>query len=381
MPIDLSPLREPPFADVLQDLESLLSHSRLAFLLGAGCSLCAGLPLMDGLTNQVSASLADPCRSILNAIVANFDGAPRCTIEDYMSELVDLIALAERRRQRRVPNPGILLGANTYASEELAEALDEIKRAIARAISSPASGTTIDVHRMFIHAIHGTLKSGKGSAPKLAVEYFTLNYDTLLEDALALERIQLTDGFLGGATGWWNVELYDDPNVQARVYKLHGSIDWCLCDGDILPRRIRDSLRVPSRQDHLLIWPAATKYRETQRDPYAQLVSLMRRTLRPLSNTEIVLCICGYAFADEHINVEIDRALRESNERLTVVVFTSDDTPTGQLAQWLDDPSVNNRVRIHANRGFFHATDRRAATVDLPWWKFEGFTHLLAGKR
>ena len=229
--------------------------------------------------------------------------------------------------------------------------------------------------------MHNTLRSGRGSSAPFTVDYFTLNYDTLLEDALALECVQFADGFAGGSTGWWNISRYEDPTAAARVFKLHGSIDWCSCDGDILPRRIRSGLKIPTREDHLLIWPAATKYRETQRDPYAQLVSLMRKALRPVPNTETVLGICGYAFADEHINAEIDRALRESNERLTVLIFTSDDVPTGQLSSWLEDPSVSNRVRIHANRGFYHAADRRTFESSIPWWKFEVLTQLLSGNR
>lgn len=129
-----------------------------------------------------------------------------------------------------------------------------------------------------------------------------------------------------------------------------------------------------------MIWPAATKYRETQRDPYAQLVSLMRRSLRPDAN-EIVVCICGYAFADEHINFELDRALRESNGRLTFVVFTSDNEPSGQLKLWNDDQHVTERVRIHANRGFYHAQTAFTSTHDLLWWRFEVLTHILAGNR
>jgi hypothetical protein len=38
---------------VVQDMRELLSQSRLAFLLGAGCSKNAGLPLMFELTEEV----------------------------------------------------------------------------------------------------------------------------------------------------------------------------------------------------------------------------------------------------------------------------------------------------------------------------------------
>lgn len=377
---DLSLFTRAPFDEILRDLESLLSQSRLAFLIGAGCSRCAGLPMMDGLTDEVLSTLEEPHLAVLKAIILNFEGAPRCTIEDYMSELVDLIALAERRKLRSAGTPGVKLGSAPYSSEQLAETLDAIKRCIATKLDHGAVHD-VNVHRQFVRAVHKTLRSGRSGPMQYTIDYFTLNYDTLLEDALALEQIQFADGFVGGATGWWKIAGYDDVSAVARVFKLHGSVDWCSCDGDILPRRIRAGLKIPTREDHLLIWPAATKYRETQRDPYAQLVSLMRQSLRPAPNTETVLAVCGYAFSDEHINAEIDRALRESSERLTLLAFTSDDQPTGQLSIWLEDMSVANRVRIHANRGFFHGKDRRELPHSIPWWKFEVITQLMSGNR
>ena len=277
-------------------------------------------------------------------------------------------------------SPAVDCAGQKFTSNALSTALDDIKLAIAKAIVNPAMTRQIETHRSFIRTLHGTLRSGRTSTFPHAIDYFTLNYDTLIEDALSLERVPTVDGFQGGATGWWDVSLYQDVLASARVYKLHGSIDWCLCEDDVLPRRIRDGVAVASRKDHVMIWPAATKYRETQRDPYAQLVSLMRRSLRP-DAAEIVVCICGYAFADEHINFELDRALRESNGRLTFVVFTSENEPLGQLKLWNDESHLTERVRIHANRGFYHANVAYTTHHDLPWWRFEVLTHILSGHR
>ena len=79
---------------------------------------------------------------------------------------------------------------------------------------------------------------------------------------------------------------------------------------------------------HILIWPASTKYREAQLDPYAQLAERARHVLRPLGGSQCVLIVCGYRFRDAHINLELDRALRESARNLTIVAFTSDNEPS-----------------------------------------------------
>ena len=377
---DLSVLTSPPFAEAVDQLEKLLSQSKRAFLLGAGCSYCAGLPLMGDMTREVLSNpkVKDETKALLNALVTQFAGAPSATIEDYMSEIVDLLSIAERRKDRSASDCTVQIGGAPYTAEQLANALDDIKAAVAECITG--KNITISAHQQFIRAVHGTLQSGKQVEGR-SVDYFILNYDTLIEDALALERQPLTDGFCGGATGWWDPKCFCGDNIAARVFKVHGSIDWCVWEGEVLPRRLRPCLGTHAPSQHVLIWPAATKYRETQRDPYAQILEYMRKALRPGPSSEVVLTICGYSFGDSHINLEVDRALRESEQRLTVVAFTNDESPTGHLCKWLSDPAVQDQVRVHARRGFFHGKDAVTSAADLPWWKFEAMVRLLGGER
>ena len=132
-----------------------------------------------------------------------------------------------------------------------------------------------------------------------------MNYDTVLEDALALERVSFSDGLDGGVTGWWSPQTFDRVHLAARVFKLHGSINWCDFPDDPLPRRLGASLQIEDADNRrILIWPASTKYRETQLDPYAQLADRARKVLRPNKGSQCVLVICGYSFGDAHINIE-----------------------------------------------------------------------------
>jgi hypothetical protein len=91
--------------------------------------------------------------------------------------------------------------------------------------------------------------------------------------------------------------------------------------------------------------------------------------------------VCGYAFGDVHINGEMDRALRESAGDLTIVVFTSENEPTGQMQTWAEDAHIRDQVLIFANRGFFHGDVEERSGTDLVWWKFENITRLLGGER
>jgi hypothetical protein len=376
---DLSPLREKQFKDAVDKFEELMTQSGRAFLLGAGCSKCAGLPLTAQLTSDALASSAldTSSKEILTAIQANFAGASFQNIEDYLSELVDLLAIADRRTTRSAARKEIELGGKQYSAKALRAATEQIKRAIAAVIDREVS---IETHWRFVRAVHRPVRPGKAVGNQ-RVDYLILNYDTLIEDALALEKVCFADGLDGGVTGWWNADTFSDDSLSARVLKLHGSINWCQFPNETLPRRVPKSISGTAVSDQrIVIWPASTKYRETQLDPYAQLATLAREVLRPKGSSQRVLVVCGYKFGDSHINLELDRALRESRD-LTLVVFWSDETLDGALKQWHDDPSVREQVLIYGKRGFWHGDTTVAASTDLPWWKFENITRLLGGER
>ncbi len=374
---DLSVFSSPELKDVVQDMRDLLSQSQLAFLLGAGCSKVAGLPLMPGLTKAVLGhnEISEQTKKLLGKVQELFKGAASATIEDYMSEIVDLLSIAERRNRRGATLSKVSVGDQEKDATELQAALDEIKKAVSSTIGDMK--VNIATHQQFIRAIHGSLQAGKAGR---GVDYFVLNYDTLIEDALGLEQVVHCDGFTGAATGWWEPSAFRTDKNVARVFKIHGSIDWCLLKDDSLPRRIRSGIKETDR-NHVLIYPAATKYQETQRDPFAQMLHYMRQSLCPGEGKEMVLAICGYSFGDSHINLEIENALYQSEGRLTVAAFVGTDEPEGKLRNWLDDSTINEQIRVYANKGFFHGNKQSTKDSDLPWWKFEILARLLGGER
>ena len=375
---DLTLFSSPELKDVVQDMRELLSQSRLAFLLGAGCSKKAGLPLMPELTKEVLGhdKICEETKKLLYTVRKLFSGAEDATIEDFMSEIVDLLSIAERRTQRGATQSKISVGDQERSSAELQDALDEIKIAVSSSIGDKEVDAT--THQQFIRAIHSSLQAGKADR---GVDYFILNYDTLIEDALGLERVVYFDGFTGAATGWWDPSTFRTDGKAARVFKIHGSIDWCLLKGDPLPTRIRSGIKTESAKKHVLIYPAATKYQETQRDPFAQMLNYMRQSLRPDERKEMVLAICGYSFGDSHIDLEIENALHESKERLAIAAFVETDEPQGKLKKWLADPAISEQIRVYAKKGFFHGDKKIKLDDEIPWWKFEILARLLGGER
>ena len=150
MPLDdFAVLRAPEFAAGLIKFEELTTQSRRAFLIGAGASKCAGLPLMVELTTKTlgSSRLTPTDNAILMGLVAEFAGATNANIEDYLSELVDLLAIAGRRKERKATQQTVEIGGAAYTEGQLSEAAEHIKLAIAEALDC---ADNIDVHRALL---------------------------------------------------------------------------------------------------------------------------------------------------------------------------------------------------------------------------------------
>ena len=362
-----------------------MTQGKCAFLLGAGCSECAGLPLISTLTEMVTdnnTNLDNTSKEILTGIKCQFNDTENSNIEDYLSELVDLLAIADRRVQRGVPEEQecVPIGDTQYSQKQLGTATLEIKDAIVEAVSKSPD---IKIHQQFVQAVHKPVRVGRADSSPV-VNYLVLNYDTVLESALAMEKISYSDGIDGGATGWWNPKTFERTSLEACVLKLHGSVDWCELSNDPLPRRISPDLQVNDTNDRKsLIWPASTKYRETQLDPFVQLSKRACSVMRPESDSQLILIICGYSFGDSHVNSEIKEALTQSGKNLTVVAFSSSDEPSGCLKEWIEEPDIKDQVLIFANRGFFHGDNSIVPDSDscLPWWKFENIVRILKGER
>ncbi len=311
------------------------------------------------------------------------------TIEHILSHFADYLAIADRSKEKEVT-----VGKKKLTCDELRELLQSSLSWIAETIRwgyVAANGTepekvgkreapivTIDNHQAFIHAIFNRGQAGIADR-RGAVRLFTTNYDTLLEDALSLCCIPHWDGYSGGAVAFRSFQFgQSEPKdvYRAHVIKLHGSIDWYINDQHQI-FRVRDNDLFPKRDGRVLIYPQATKYLATQRDPFAGQFELFRRAL--LSRSENVLAICGYSCGDDHINQEIELALQWPDNKTTLIVFTR--TVSSVPPEW-QNKSWSERLYLVTEDGLFIGkTGPFAAPLagkKHGWWKFAGATDLLA---
>ena len=192
---------------------------------------------------------------------------------------------------------------------------------------------------------------------------FTLNYDTLIEQASDNAGIELFDGFVGTNKRYFRPESYEhDLHIQIetskgqvhphdrvlRLYKLHGSITWKASDTSYFNpygvemvnfERIRD-------EDRLLIYPATSKYGDSLGMPYAEL---FRRFSSNVARQQSALLIIGYGFEDEHVNTIIEQALVSPSFTLVIV----DPSPNSDLVESFRKREDSNIWIISGDIGYF----------------------------
>jgi len=155
---------------------------------------------------------------------------------------------------------------------------------------------------------------------------FTLNYDECVELALAHELGDINGKWTTGFDHkGWKPDLFDNKKrrFDAILYKLHGSLDW-VDDEELGVCSVKWPMaeraeEIPDTYDSLLIFATAMKV--IPRDPYLSLLVRFR--------SELLRCKClvilGYSFGDDHVNMMLLEALRKRPGLQCVIANRKDD--------------------------------------------------------
>ncbi len=179
---------------------------------------------------------------------------------------------------------------------------------------------------------------------------FTLNYDTLIEQAMDRLGILYSDGFSGIVARRFNPSIYNldfhypGEATEGRVrrydkvlqlFKLHGSINWrhsgqsipgnpygIEFDNKPLPTHSEikdkkdDLTNVFGENQSLAILPTSGKYGETLTMPFAHM---FRAFGQALQEPQTVLMIIGYGGWDLHLNRIVEDALTNPSFTCAIV--------------------------------------------------------------
>jgi hypothetical protein len=328
---------------------------RIAFLLGAGCPVSvqvpkgtgtgALIPDISGLTDQVSQALssnADFSGDYSN-LLGRFTGGKKPTIEDILSEI---------RLLQGVVRTGTIdsLGAKSLA------ALDaEICRITTEVVGVALPEVITPYHQLAMWT--GGIKRTH------AVEVFTPNYDTLIEQAMEAHQIPYFDGFVGVKQAFFDLTSMENgslPSRWNRLWKVHGSINWWRTATDEVVRR--ESGKVGDRQ---MIYPSHLKYDQSRRMPYLAMLDRLRAFL---ASGQAVLVTCGYSFLDQHLNEIILHGLRSNPTAICIGLLY------GKRAGYT---SAFETARKHPNLSLLAQDGAILGTVERDWRADENTGHSL----
>ncbi|WP_052265847.1 SIR2 family protein [Pedobacter kyungheensis] len=152
------------------------------------------------------------------------------------------------------------------------------------------------------------------------VKVFTLNYDTLFEQAAAQERFTVIDGFTFSNPRVFNGKYFDYDIIETRhnrqdkkdstiaklfyLFKMHGSLTWRKNGGEI--DQTTDAIPTDQR---VMIFPQSNKYEHSYEQPYFEMMARFQQALRT-ENT--LLITIGFSFYDKHISSVILESIKQN---------------------------------------------------------------------
>ncbi len=353
-PITASPL--PGLAERLHcpyRRTSLLQQSltpdkmRIAFFLGAGCpasirvpdgtSTKALIPDIEGLTEYVCTKLenSSECETQAATVIKRLrdDSAASPNIEDILSHV---------RALHDIVGASTIDGLTKATLANLDEAICKHTTNLVN-VDLPDDNTPYHQLATWIGGIHRNHP----------VEIFTSNYDLLMEQAFEQRRVPYFDGFVGSHRTFFDpfsIEQNGLPARWARLWKVHGSINWWRNPaGDIERREKGDPC------DRQMIHPSHLKYDQSRRMPYLAMLDRLRAFLL---TGQAVLVTCGYSFSDQHLNDMIIQGLRGNpNAVCYALIFGDRNTIPEALAF----------AKKQANLNLLAADGAVFGTTERPW--------------
>jgi hypothetical protein len=302
------------------------------FLLGAGASANANVPISVGLNKNIydrideSSTEGSKQKRLVNYILGsvyfyrglNNKNPGRAPVN--MEEVVSALRQIRRRDEAFV---SAFVGSwhekiRSFSEEFLQRFEDDLTQWIAQELDHGADHET--------EYLQWFAKLREEHSTNLNI--FTLNHDLTVETALDTYGVNYCTGFdfKENGEGKWDPGLFDSGigRVPINLYKLHGSLGW-IKDEDT--QEVTASKVHYPADPHLMIFGMLEKV--TVEEPFFELV----KRFKELSRNASLIVVLGYSFNDEHVNSILFDSLRvESGKRLLIVDLRPD-----KILQRLED--------------------------------------------
>lgn len=328
-------------------ITSLFQSEHLSLLTGTGLSIAvqclASSPANSAMDEPaLSTTYADKIQAKAKS-VAEKSSRGKANIEDYIRVINELL-----RGLEVLGHDSENATKNKDFYDELKENLLKIIKEFAESISDLENKIAISSEERrkeaFDYLVSFLMSFASRTGTRERLNIFTTNYDRLIEAGSEIAGLHLLDRFVGSLAPIFrssrlDIDMhYNPPGIRgeprylegvARFTKLHGSIDWIHTGTDIrkvgLPfgsKDIKNFLNSPGLDNadigKMMIYPNATKDRETTEYPY---VELFRDFAAALCRPNSTLIAYGYGFGDDHINRIIRDMLTIPSTHLVIISY------------------------------------------------------------
>lgn len=276
----------------------------LIVLTGAGTSVKFGGKTMGELWNLVEADLTSVVLEELCKAISYVDDATDFNkLDANLKDLEKLLSRAHIAKEFIKEYKGNAINISSLVSK--IETIIQTHCKISLQPDAP--------HQQFLNKI--TDRKLKDPRAKI----FTLNYDTLFEQASIGGNFTVIDGFsfssprtLSGRNFDYDIVYREKTRIKEEesfiskvfhLYKPHGSINWeydAATDSVV----INDSTSKP-----LMIFPKDSKYENSYEQPFFEMMSRLQQNLR---KDNVLLITVGFSFNDKHIVTAIKEAVAQN---------------------------------------------------------------------
>lgn len=282
-----------------------IKGENLLFLLGAGASVDAGIPISNQMVANIEELIINsedwkPYKDLyfyLKSSINYSDGILGKFNELFNVERLLIVITEIEKRESNIMYP--FIGTWNIRLLDLAgnnfENIKKFHKLIRKQLNEWVGLRSYD--KANYYQSFDSLSTDIASLIKV----FTLNYDLCFENIVGREKI-IELGFTKSTNEWHQSNFENIEGKHYNLYKLHGSIDWYLSN-----EKLFKSQKIEAEPELIF----GIQHKMTSVDPYFYYSSVLRSSC--FEEVKIIVII-GYSYADDYVNIIFSQALNSRSE-------------------------------------------------------------------
>lgn len=283
--------------------------SEVVFFLGAGASVPAGVPDTYSFVSEFKNSLEENDRKVIEYIESKLIEGKKRKGEE---QRVDIELLMEALDKLTRKDDEILLHILGITNIKLSVDQSKWPFLLEKTKTFVKQKTIVPADRVkYLEPVLGFVEEYH------PLDIFSVNYDLCIEQFCKVYKRSYRDGF----EVEWNPSVFSTPNIDIRLYKLHGSITWYKTGGGGFVKSVIKSdnekieLLTGEKAESLMLYPMRKwEYAE----PLLENLLTLKTKLQSESCKYVV--VVGYSFRDEYIRDIFWDAARRNKELILILV-------------------------------------------------------------